>query len=79
MLFMPGIAHALGLGNLTVYSALNEPLKAEIRFTSLSEKEFRTLDVRLIRQPQQFDGSGLESAAPLLGIGITLVERRRGL
>ncbi len=79
MLFVPGMAHALGLGNLTVYTALNEPLKAEIRFTSLSEKEFRTLDVRLIRQPQHFDGSGLESAAPLLGIGITLVERRRGL
>lgn len=79
MLFVPGMAHALGLGNLTVYSALNEPLKAEIRFTSLSEKEFRTLDVRLIRQPQQFDGSGLESAVPLLGIGITLLERRRGL
>ncbi len=79
MLFVPGMAHALGLGNLTVYTALNEPLKAEIRFTSLSEKEFRTLDVRLIRQPQHFDGSGLESAAPVLGIGITLVERRRGL
>ncbi len=30
---MPGIAHALGLGNLKVYSALNEPLSAEIEFT----------------------------------------------
>ncbi len=75
MLFVPGIAHALGLGDLTVYTALNEPLKAEIRFTSLTEKEFRTLDARLIKQPQPFYGSDLESAAPFLGVGITLVER----
>ena len=79
MLFVPGTANALGLGNLTVYTALNEPLKAEIRFTSLTEKEFRTLDARQIKPPQHFDGSGLESAAPFLGIGITLVERKRGL
>jgi pilus assembly protein FimV len=79
MLFVPGIAHALGLDNLTIYSALNEPLKAEIKFTSLSEKEFRTLDARLIRQPQHFNASALESAAPFLGVGITLVEREPGI
>lgn len=79
MLFVPAIAHALGLGNLTVYTALNEPLKAEIRFTSLTEKEFRTLDARLIKQPQQFYGADLESAAPFLGVGITLVELKPGV
>jgi pilus assembly protein FimV len=65
----------MGLGNLTVYSALNEPLKAEIRFTSLTEREFRTLDARLIKQPQRFYGPNLESAAPFLDVGITLIER----
>ena len=75
MLCAPGIAHALGLGKLSVYTALNEPLKAEIRFTSLTEKEFRTLDARLITAPHLLGVSDLESAAPFLGIGITLVER----
>ncbi len=39
----PGIARGLGLGNLKVYSALNERLSAEIEFTPISNKQLRTL------------------------------------
>jgi Tfp pilus assembly protein FimV len=38
MALFPITSHALALGKLTVLSALNEPLNAEIEFTSANEK-----------------------------------------
>ena len=41
LVFIPITSHALGVGKLKVLSALNEPLNAEIEFTSITEKELK--------------------------------------
>jgi len=43
----PGLASALGLGQLVVQSALNEPLRAEIELVTVTSEEFKTLKVGL--------------------------------
>ena len=43
----PGLASALGLGQLVVQSALNEPLRAEIELVTVTSEEFQTLKVGL--------------------------------
>ena len=59
---IPG--HALALGKLKVFSALNEPLNAEIEFTSATEKEFKGLTVSLASRAD-FDAAGVDRQ-PLL-------------
>ena len=47
MALFPAVGHALALGKLKVLSALNEPLNAEIEFTSITDKELKGLSVAL--------------------------------
>ena len=47
LLFIPSLAGALGLGNLELNSALNEPFDARIRLLSPSADELDSLTVRL--------------------------------
>ncbi len=54
---MPLAAYPLGVGKLKVHSALNEPLNAEIDFTSISEKELKGLSVKLAPR-EDFDAVG---------------------
>ena len=46
-MFWPGLVSALGLGQLVVQSALNEPLRAEIELVTITSEEFETLKVGL--------------------------------
>ena len=46
-LAMPGSAYALGLGKLTVDSALGQPLSARIELTSAARDELDTLSARV--------------------------------
>ena len=46
-MFWPGLVSALGLGQLVVQSALNEPLRAEIELVTITGEEFETLKVGL--------------------------------
>lgn len=46
LLTVSSVSHALALGEPELKSHLNEPLKAIIPFTSLTEEEFITLEVR---------------------------------
>ena len=43
----PGLVSALGLGQISVQSSLNEPLRAEIALLSVTEEEFNTLKISL--------------------------------
>ncbi|OUR63515.1 hypothetical protein A9Q79_10455 [Methylophaga sp. 42_25_T18] len=52
-------AQAFGLGKLELYSALNEPFKAEIAVTTLRGEEAENLQVKLASN-QEFDKAGLE-------------------
>ena len=59
--FLPATGHALGLGKLKVHSSLNQPLNAEIDFTSLTEAELKGLTVGLASRAD-FTAAGVERA-----------------
>ncbi|MFQ5760248.1 MAG: FimV/HubP family polar landmark protein, partial [Acidiferrobacterales bacterium] len=77
IVMVPGVVHALGLGNLRVNSALNESLNAEIDFTSISKRELKSLNVGLASRAD-FDSAGVEKLAYLGGIKFTLAKRLDG-
>jgi len=56
---IPGLAHALGLGEIKVDSALNQPLKAEITVLSANPDEVIDIVAKLADQ-EAFDRLGLE-------------------
>ena len=47
VLFIPVAAHALGLGNMTMNSALNQPLDAEIELLSVQSGDLANLSIQL--------------------------------
>jgi pilus assembly protein FimV len=58
-LLAPVSAHAFGLGNINVDSALNEPFKASIPVTALKAGEVQNLQVRLASN-EEFEKAGIE-------------------
>jgi len=67
-------AHALGLGKLSVQSALGETLRAEIEVTSLSSEESGTLKVR-VAPPDSYRATGVEYNPILSGADVQVVQR----
>lgn len=74
---LPLASHALGLGKLKVHSALNQPLKAEIEFTSLADAEIKGLNIGLASRTD-FTAASIERAAFLSQIKFTVVRRADG-
>ncbi len=70
-------AVALGLGRLTVQSALGENLKAEIDVTSLSAEEVSTLKLR-VAAPDAYRAAGVDYNAVLSGTHLEIVKRPDG-
>lgn len=70
-------AWGLGLGKLTVQSALGETLRAEIDISSLSPEEAASLKLR-VAPPESYRASGLEYNAVLAGAQVQLVRRADG-
>ncbi len=70
-------AWALGLGRLTVQSALGEPLRASIEVTSLTPEEASTLALR-VAAPEAYRAAGVEYNAALAGAEVTLQRRADG-
>jgi len=65
-MMMPSAAvHALGMGEIEVYSALNEPLNAEIKLLSATPEELEALKVNLASS-DAFSRMGLDRL-PVLG------------
>lgn len=73
-LLLPGAANALGLGNIKMDSALNEPLKAEIPLLSANEDDVRGLQVKL-GSHQAFLRAGVDRTALLSKIHFNVVNR----
>ncbi len=69
-------AWGLGLGRLSVQSALGETLKAEIDITSLSSEEAGTLKVR-VAPPELYRSNGVDYNSVLTGTQVQ-VETRNG-
>ncbi len=74
---LPLASHALGLGKLKVHSALNQPLNAEIEFTSLADTEIKGLNIGLASRAD-FTAAGVERAAFLSQIKFNVVRRADG-
>jgi len=77
LIVFPFAAYPLGLGTLEVKSALNEPLYAEIDFTSITEDELKGLNVSLAPRAD-FDAVGAERLPFLSQIKFTVAQRADG-
>ena len=76
LLLAPLMAHAAGLGRLTVNSALGQPLRAEIEIVSLQPGEEDSLQARLA-SPEAFRQAGIELSNALVGLQFA-IEKRSG-
>ena len=74
---MGSSAYALGLGRLSVQSALGESMRAEIDVTSLTPEEASSLRVR-IAPPEAYRAAGVDYNAVLPGTQATLQKRPDG-
>ena len=72
-----GDVQALGLGRITVLSALGEPLRAEIEVPQVTPEEAATLKAS-IAGPAEFRGAGIEYNPALAGASISLQQRPDG-
>ncbi|WP_298834485.1 FimV/HubP family polar landmark protein [uncultured Piscinibacter sp.] len=70
-------AHALGLGRLSVQSALGEALRAEIDVTSLTAEEAGTLRVR-VAPPEAYRAAGVDYNTVLPATQVDLQRRTDG-
>jgi pilus assembly protein FimV len=77
LLLAPWIAHAAGLGNLTVRSSLGQPLVAEIDLISVRKDELSTLTARLA-SPEAYRQADLQYGAVLTGIRFAVEQRPNG-
>ena len=67
---------ALGLGRLTVTSALGETLRAEIEVTSMTPEEASSLRLR-VAPPEAYRAAGVEYNAALPSAVVQVVKRDR--
>jgi len=77
MAVVPTLGQAIGLGQINVRSALDEPLFAEISFTSLSAKERKKLKVELASRAE-FSEAGISRPAHLTNIKFDTVRHADG-
>lgn len=70
-------AAALGLGRLTVQSALGETLRAEIDVTSITAEESSSLNLR-VAPPEAYRAAGVEYNAALANAQVSLQRRPDG-
>ncbi len=77
MALFPAVGHALALGKLKVLSALNEPLNAEIEFTSITDKELKGLSVALASRAD-FEAAGVERHGFLSQVKFVVDQRPDG-
>lgn len=70
-------AHALGLGRVTVQSALGEPLRAEIEIVEISADEAASLKAS-VANADAFKAAGLEYTAAVANVKISLQRRTDG-
>lgn len=59
LLYWPLDARALSLGELNLFSALNEPFYAEIPLSSVTDNDLKTLKARVVDRPD-FDAPGFQ-------------------
>lgn len=74
---LPLDAWALGLGRLSVQSALGEPLRAEVEVSAITPEEAASLQAR-VAAPDAFRAAGVDFNPALSGATVTLQRRPGG-
>jgi len=77
LVLVPLAGYPLGLGKLKVRSALNEPLRADIEFTSITDAELKGLSTSLASRAD-FEAAGAERLPFLSQIKFNIVRRPDG-
>lgn len=77
LLLAPWMAHAAGLGRLTVQSSLGQPLSAEIDLVAVRGDEASTLAARLAA-PDAYQQANLQYNASLTGAKLAIERRSSG-
>ena len=77
MLAFSTAAHPLGLGRMSVLSALGEPLRAEIDVTSLTAEQTASLQVGLA-PAEVYRAAGMDYSELLRGTQVVLTRRADG-
>lgn len=70
-------AYALGLGRVTVQSALGEPLRAEIDVVEINAEEAASLKAS-VASPEAFRAAGLEYSSAVSNVQVSLQRRADG-
>lgn len=73
---LPLMAQAAGLGKVTVFSALGQPLRAEVEFSATRE-ELSSMKASLA-PPEAFKAAGLDYPSALHGIRFSIDKRANG-
>ena len=74
---MPGLAHAAGLGKLTVNSSLGQPLKAEIELVAVEKDELSAITARLA-SPAAYKEANLDRPSALSNIRFDVAQKSNG-
>ncbi len=74
LLAVPLLAHAVGLGRLTVLSALGQPLNADVQIVSLQPGEEDSLRAAMASQAA-FSSAGIQFNPALLGVKFAIEHR----
>jgi len=77
LLLAPLLAHAAGLGRLTVQSSIGQPLSAEIDLVAVRGDEASGLNVRLA-SPDAYQQANLQYNAGMTGIKLSIERRANG-
>lgn len=77
LLLTPWLAHAAGLGRLTVQSSLGQPLNAEIDLVAVRGDEASSLIARLA-SPDAYQQANLQYNAGVTGIKLSIERRSNG-
>lgn len=77
ILLMPWVAHAAGLGKLTILSALGQPLLAEVDLVSVRASESAILVARLA-PPEAYTQANISYSPALVGVRMSIERRPDG-
>ncbi len=77
MMVTSGLVHALGMGEIEVSTALNEPLAAKIKLFSTTKSELKTLGISLAPR-EAFERVGIERLSILRELKFELVSSGAG-
>jgi len=77
ILLMPWVAHAAGLGKLTILSPLGQPLSAEVDLVSVRAGELATLVARLA-PPEAYTQASISYSPALVGVRMSIERRADG-